>query len=207
MSKKYENMPNHTANKQMKIRNILIFLLLTKLAKLKFGNTRVSERRSKHDLFHFGCEHTLVWPLQRMSLSASAKLRVYLPQLLEIPLRSIHLQRNCKGCCSFQHYLQWQETGRSPAIHQQSVCVLSRVDSLVTPWTAAHRLLCHWNFTSKNSGVGSHFLLQGGDLPDPGIEPISLASPALIGRQILYLQCHHQQSVSHFSCSVVSNSL
>ena len=36
MSKKYENMPNHTAIKQMKIGNILIFFLLTKLAKLKF---------------------------------------------------------------------------------------------------------------------------------------------------------------------------
>ena len=86
MSKKYENMPNHTANKQMKIRNILIFLLLSKLAKLKFGNIRVSERTSKLKLFHFGCERTLVWPLQRMSLSASTKLRVYLPQLLEISL-------------------------------------------------------------------------------------------------------------------------
>ena len=36
MSKKCENMPNHTAIKQMKIGNILIFFLLTKLAKLKF---------------------------------------------------------------------------------------------------------------------------------------------------------------------------
>ena len=62
-NKKYENMPNHTAIKQMKIRNILIFLLLTKLAKLKFGNIRVSERMSRHELFHFGCERTLLWPL------------------------------------------------------------------------------------------------------------------------------------------------
>ena len=32
-----------------------------------------------------------------------------------------------------------------------------------------------------NSGVGCHAL----DLPDPGIEPASLMSPAL-GRQVLY---------------------
>ena len=32
------------------------------------------------------------------------------------------------------------------------------------------RLLCSWNFYSKNTGVGCHFLLQG-NLPDPGIKP------------------------------------
>ena len=41
--------------------------------------------------------------------------------------------------------------------------------------------LCPWNFPGKNTGVGCHFLLQG-DLSDPGIEPTSLASPALAGR-------------------------
>ena len=38
----------------------------------------------------------------------------------------------------------------------------------------------HGVFSGKNTGVGCHFLLQG-NLPDPGIEPISLASPALAG--------------------------
>ena len=36
-------------------------------------------------------------------------------------------------------------------------------------------------FPGKNDRVGCHFLLQGG-LPDPGIEPMSLMSPALAGR-------------------------
>jgi len=31
----------------------------------------------------------------------------------------------------------------------------------------------------KNTGVGCHFLLRGGDLPDPGIEPAPLESPTL----------------------------
>ena len=39
----------------------------------------------------------------------------------------------------------------------------------------------HGIFPGKNTGVGCHFLL-GGDLPDPGIEPASLVSPALAGR-------------------------
>ena len=43
------------------------------------------------------------------------------------------------------------------------------------------RLLCSWNFPSKNTGVGCHFPTPG-DLPDPGIKPASLASPALAGR-------------------------
>ena len=40
------------------------------------------------------------------------------------------------------------------------------------------RLLCLWNFPGKNTGVGCHFFLQG-NLPDPGVEPMSLVSPAL----------------------------
>ena len=43
------------------------------------------------------------------------------------------------------------------------------------------RLLCQWDCPGKNTGVGCHFLLQG-NLPDPGIEPMSLVSPALAGR-------------------------
>ena len=32
--------------------------------------------------------------------------------------------------------------------------------TLVTPWTVATRLLCPWNSSGKNTGVGCHFLLQ-----------------------------------------------
>ena len=37
------------------------------------------------------------------------------------------------------------------------------------------------DFPGKITGVGCYFLLQGG-LPDPGIKPVSLVSPALGGR-------------------------
>jgi len=33
-------------------------------------------------------------------------------------------------------------------------------NSFATPWTAAHRLLCPWDFPGKNTGVGCHFLLH-----------------------------------------------
>ena len=42
-------------------------------------------------------------------------------------------------------------------------------------------LLCPWNFPDKNTRVGLPFCTLG-DLPDPGIEPMSLASSALAGR-------------------------
>ena len=44
------------------------------------------------------------------------------------------------------------------------VCVLSRfshVQLFVTLWTVAARLLCPWDSAGKNTGVGSHALLQG----------------------------------------------
>ena len=41
------------------------------------------------------------------------------------------------------------------------VCVLTRIWLFATPGTVAARLLCPWDFPSKNTGVGCHFLLQG----------------------------------------------
>ena len=41
-------------------------------------------------------------------------------------------------------------------------CVLSRFSRVrlcATLWTAAHRLLCPWYSSGKNTGVGCHFLL------------------------------------------------
>ena len=42
------------------------------------------------------------------------------------------------------------------------------------------RLLCPWDISGKNTGVGCHAFLQG-IFPDPGIKPSSLTSPALTG--------------------------
>ena len=55
------------------------------------------------------------------------------------------------------------------------VYVLSCVRFFVAPWTVACQAPL-WNFPGKNTGVGCHYL------PDPGIEPASLASPSLAGR-------------------------
>ena len=64
-------------------------------------------------------------------------------------------------------------------MHAQS---LSHVRFFVTPWTIPTRLLSPWDSPGKNTGVGSHFLLQKEIFfPDPGIKPMSPASPALAG--------------------------
>ena len=54
-------------------------------------------------------------------------------------------------------------------------CPLSATQGLQPP-----RLFCPWDSPGKNTRVGCHFLLQG-ILPDPGIKPGSLSSPALAG--------------------------
>ena len=53
-------------------------------------------------------------------------------------------------------------------------------DSLRPHGLQPGRLLCPWNSPSKNTGLGCHALLRG-DLPNPGIKPASLTSPALVG--------------------------
>ena len=45
-------------------------------------------------------------------------------------------------------------------------------DSLQPYGLQPARLLCPWSSPGKNTGVGNHFLLQGG-LPNPGMEPKS----------------------------------
>ena len=40
-----------------------------------------------------------------------------------------------------------------------------------------HELYSPWNFPGQNTGVNSHFLLQGNP-PNPGIKPVSLTLQA-----------------------------
>ena len=62
------------------------------------------------------------------------------------------------------------------AMHVHVPSRLSRIVLFGTPWTVA-RLLCPWNSPGKNTGVGCHALL--GNLPNPGIKPVSPAAPAI----------------------------
>ena len=64
-----------------------------------------------------------------------------------------------------------------------TLCVLShfsRVQHFVTPWTIACQSPLSTGFSRQEHWSGLPF--PPGDLPDPGIEPTSLLSPALAGR-------------------------
>ena len=53
-------------------------------------------------------------------------------------------------------------------------------ESFVTPWAMAHQALLSMEFYRQEYWSGLPFPSPG-DLPDPGIEPASLVSPALAG--------------------------
>ena len=76
---------------------------------------------------------------------------------------------------------------------------LSRVWLFATPWTVARQALCSWD-PGKNTGVSSHFLLQG-IFPTQGSDPWLL----LAGR--LFTTEPPKRRLLLFSCSVVSGSL
>ena len=60
------------------------------------------------------------------------------------------------------------------------VCILSHVWLFVTPWTVACQALLSMGFPRQEYWSGLPFPSPG-DLPDPGIEPVTLVSPALAG--------------------------
>ena len=58
--------------------------------------------------------------------------------------------------------------------------VCSIMYNSVTPWTVAHQASLSMEFPRQEYWSGLPFSAPG-DLPDPGIEPVSLLSPALAG--------------------------
>ena len=58
------------------------------------------------------------------------------------------------------------------------VCVLSCVQLFATPWTVTHQVPQSIAFSRQEYWSGFPYSLPG-DLPDPGIEPMSSVSPAL----------------------------
>ena len=61
------------------------------------------------------------------------------------------------------------------------VYMLSWVQLFVTPWMVASQAPLSMEFSRQEHLSGLPFPTPG-DLPNPGIEPMSLAPPALIGR-------------------------
>jgi hypothetical protein len=60
----------------------------------------------------------------------------------------------------------------------QDLCELSRISLFAALWTIAHQAPLPMKFSRQEYCSGVSFFLPGG-FPDPEIEPVSLASPAL----------------------------
>ena len=58
--------------------------------------------------------------------------------------------------------------------------LLRSVQLVAAPWAVAHQALLSMGFSRQEYWSGLSFPPPG-DLPDPGIEPASLASPTLAG--------------------------
>ena len=71
---------------------------------------------------------------------------------------------------------QWDVSGSDPFSHCAQL--LSHVRLFATPWTGANQALLPMKFPRQEYWSGLSFLSPG-DLPGPGIEPMSLVSPAL----------------------------
>ena len=63
----------------------------------------------------------------------------------------------------------------------RALCWFSHVRFFVTPWTVAHQAPQFMGFSRQEYWNGLSHPLPG-DLSDPGIEPMSLTSPALACR-------------------------
>ena len=77
----------------------------------------------------------------------------------------------------------------SPSVYEMLsfvVVVQSAVSNSATPWTVARQAPLAMAFSRQEYWSELSFPPPG-DLPDPGIKPMSL------GRQVLYHSCHLQQ--------------
>ena len=93
-------------------------------------------------------------------------------------------------------------------VNKVTVCVcvsvlscFSSVWLLVTPWTVAHQDPLSRGFSKQEYWSGLPWPPPG-DLPDPGIEPLSLMSPALEGKFLTTsttweAQSHHMTQQFH----------
>ena len=76
--------------------------------------------------------------------------------------------------------IEWKKKDFRRYSQYSVLCVLSCVQLLVIPWTVTHQAPLSMEFSRQEYWSGLPFPSPG-DLPNPGIEPASLESPALSG--------------------------
>ena len=96
--------------------------------------------------------------------------------------------------CDSIFQARWKRVQHSISLEVDAVLSHSVMsDSLQSLWTVACQLLCSWDSLGKNTGVGSHALLQG-IFPPQGLNP---GLPHC--RRFLYHLSHQFSSVQSLS--------
>ena len=138
-----------------------------------------------------------------LSLSLSAAATATAKSLQSCPTLCDPIDLSPPGCpvpgILQARTLEWVAISFSNAWKRKvKVKSLSRVRLFATPWTAAHQAPPSLGFSKQEHWSGVSFPPPGG-LLDPGIEAMSLASPALAGTLSLHLyHLHHLGSSSHW---------
>ena len=97
--------------------------------------------------------------------------------LTNLPLTTLQCEKKFDSHLLGFVFLMWKLEKYSDVACMRAQS-LSRVRLFVTPWPA--RLLCPWGFSRQEHWSGLP-CPPPGDLSDPGIGPMSPASPALAG--------------------------
>ena len=76
--------------------------------------------------------------------------------------------------------------------YRMGCCLVTKsCPTLATSWVVAHQAPCPWDFPGKNTGLGSHSVLQG-------IFPNHGSNLGLLHcRQILYHLSHHRYLINN----------
>ena len=105
-----------------------------------------------------------------------------------LPISPVHQERGqtyrlivLLGCESWVWYRVVAASVWCTTTQVGCACVLSCIRLFVTPRTVAHQAPLSMGFSRREYWSGLPFPPPG-DLPNPGIEPVSLVSPALAGR-------------------------
>ena len=102
---------------------------------------------------------------------------------MPVALKGDSCTKIIKQCAYPQAHGGWQVTGTTQSLdyHTSMLSCFSHVPLFATLWTLAHQALLSLGFSRQENWSGLLFLPPG-DLPDPGIELMSLTSPAVAGR-------------------------
>ena len=117
------------------------------------------------------------------------------PGLLPLPLqRSPHPSPHWHGLSWECLAVPWAAASCVPVLECAVLSGCSRVWLHVTPWTVAHQLPLSMEFSRQEywSRLPFHSL---GDLPNPGIKPVSHTSPALADRFLILNERYNDLSL------------